>query len=143
MDRKNVLIRLKSRGGLLCGEKRVGEENFIRAEIERGSTGSQWIFYLIIVESGEDKILLQREFSSAEEALSEMSVIPFKSGALRSLKIIKDTVPRYRFSSQRCHDLSWHIDGDRIGSEEKAYSNYVVIDDTATSVGVESTESGV
>lgn len=44
--------------------------------------------------------------------------------------LIKDIVPRYKFSSERFHDLAWHIDGKRIGSDNVAPCyNYVVLDD--------------
>ena len=44
--------------------------------------------------------------------------------------LIKGIVPRYKFSSERYHDLSWHIGGDRIGDDDTiACHNYVVLDD--------------
>ena len=43
---------------------------------------------------------------------------------------IKGIVPQYKLSSERYHDLSWHISGDRIQTEDKApCKNYVIIDD--------------
>lgn len=44
--------------------------------------------------------------------------------------LIRGIVPRYKFSSERYHDLSWHISGDRINAdEEEPCTNYVVLDD--------------
>jgi hypothetical protein len=43
---------------------------------------------------------------------------------------IKGLVPQYKLSSERYHDISWHIDGDRLFSRDsKPCSNYVIIDD--------------
>lgn len=53
----------------------------------------------------------------------------FKKWNLDS-SLIKGIVPNYKMSSERYHNLSWHIDGDRIGSDEATpCKNYVVIDD--------------
>jgi len=45
-------------------------------------------------------------------------------------ELIKGIVPQYKFSSRRCHNLSWHIQGERIkGKDEKHCHNYVILDD--------------
>lgn len=45
--------------------------------------------------------------------------------------LIKGIVPQYKFSSERYHNLSWHIQGDRINEKEDKtpVHNYVVLDD--------------
>lgn len=45
-------------------------------------------------------------------------------------ELIKGIVPRYRFTSERFHNLKWHIEGQRIlEDDEKTCVDYVVIDD--------------
>lgn len=44
--------------------------------------------------------------------------------------VIAGVIPFYKLSSQRYHDVSWHIGGERILSEDTdPCENYVVIDD--------------
>ncbi|MDB4330280.1 HAD domain-containing protein [bacterium] len=44
--------------------------------------------------------------------------------------LIIDIVPQYKFSSERCHNLSWHIKGERLGEDDtEPCECFVILDD--------------